>query len=353
MRFLQQHLHHLYHPTSFNPSKQSNRLMSTFQANGSHSHIEPQKEPDIKLGLSYWNSVAQKDLSNNGVLGGYGHGSLPRVDALGSRMFLLSIRPELSSIKPPYRNNDNDVNDMHHARRIYRALDVGAGIGRVTADVLIHLFDRVDLVEPVAGFIDRAKRLAVEGFWRGLPSSSTPARPSVQMDQVLNSAPAKGVRFWKRPIQNFDPFKAIAHRPDDHLQASDVSLVGAQDGWNEGIGYDVIWAQWTLGHLTDKELVKFLQDSQRALRKPEKALTTTTKQLDNNGGLIIVKENIHVDPADPDGDTCLFDDEDASVTRSNGRFLRIFQEAGLKVVEQDVQKGFDPNLYKVNFYALQ
>lgn len=104
-------------------------------------------EPSVQDGINYWKSVPA---SYNGVLGGYGDGTLPRIDSLGSRQLLLQLLPELctvpSSIAPlsytkPYR---------------FRALDVGAGVGRVTSDVLLHLFDDVVLLEPVDIFLVRS-----------------------------------------------------------------------------------------------------------------------------------------------------------------------------------------------------
>jgi hypothetical protein len=40
------------------------------------------------------------------------------------------------------------------AARPFRALDCGAGIGRVTSTVLLPLFDLVDLVEPGGGMVE-------------------------------------------------------------------------------------------------------------------------------------------------------------------------------------------------------
>ncbi len=38
------------------------------------------------------------------------------------------------------------------------ALDCGAGIGRVSEQLLLHLFDEVDLVEPSRHLLDTARR---------------------------------------------------------------------------------------------------------------------------------------------------------------------------------------------------
>jgi len=302
--------------------------------------------PDLDAGLKYWNAVAQKDVSNNAVLGGFGLGSLPRVDAMGSRMFILTIRPELSRIPSPCKTTAEHESEPGSARRLYRALDVGAGIGRVTADVLLYLFDRIDLVEPVSAFIESGKHNATSGKWSS----------SLRADKAL--------RFWNTSIQAFLPSLAPSNPSATPLSSS---IVGPEHGWNDGSGYDVIWAQWTLGHLTDEELVEFLQKCKGALRPPSRSLSGNDSALnqedgdgallqptfERDGGLIIIKENIYVSPSDPDGDNVLFDEEDSSVTRSHGAFLRIFRLAGLHLVKQDLQRGFDPDLYRVHFYALQ
>ncbi|KNZ58495.1 uncharacterized protein VP01_191g9 [Puccinia sorghi] len=329
--------------------------------------------PDLDAGLKYWNAVAQKDVSNNAVLGGLFSfspslsvlafsASLPRVDAMGSRMFILTMRPELSRIPSPCQTKAEDERKQGGARRLYRALDVGAGIGRVTADVLLYLFDRIDLVEPVSAFIESGKHNATSGKWS----------PSLRAD--------KAVRFWNTSIQAFLPCLAPSNHPSVTPLSS--SIVGPENDWNDGSGYDVIWAQWTLGHLTDEELVQFLQKCKAALRPPSRSPSGNDSVLnqkdgdgallqptfERDGGLIIIKENIYVSPSDPDGDNVLFDEEDSSVTRSilffiqfhyqklpssHSAFLRIFRLAGLHLVKQDLQRGFDPDLYKVHFYALQ
>ena len=53
--------------------------------------------PDVAKGIEYWESVPA---TVDGVLGGFGNGTLPRIDALGSRTFLLRVLPSLSSTAP-------------------------------------------------------------------------------------------------------------------------------------------------------------------------------------------------------------------------------------------------------------
>lgn len=101
-------------------------------------------------------------------------------------------------------------------------------------------------------------------------------------------------------------------------------------------GFDMVWCQWSLGHLTNPDLVKFLLRVQASLR---------------DKGVIIVKENIYVE-SETGGDV-FFDDQDSSLTRSDRTFKRIFSEAGLTLILERVQKGFPAGLFEVKMYALK
>lgn len=233
-------------------------------------------EPDVGDGLQYW---TDQPPTLDGVLGGFGSGSLPRIDSLGSRLFLLNLLPELSTVPSALRPLTPPP------PRRTRALDVGAGIGRVTADVLLHLVSDVVLLEPVDNFIQEAlargrASVASEGPhpWRGLADGST------------------SVTFLRGTLQDFDP--ARPHH------AEMLDRVGYEPGATDALsGFDVVWCQWCLGHLSDPDLAAFLRRSRAALRDPEKGRS-----------LIVVKENLCSDNAD--GSACVvFDAEDSSLTR--------------------------------------
>lgn len=109
--------------------------------------------PDVVKGVEYWQGVPA---TVDGVLGGFGKGTLPRVDALGSRTFLAQVLPRLSAVAPSsapegaeawLKSRIEERGGEGRART--RALDCGAGIGRVTRDALSKLVDVVHLVEPV------------------------------------------------------------------------------------------------------------------------------------------------------------------------------------------------------------
>jgi protein N-terminal methyltransferase len=75
-----------------------------------------------------------------------------------------------------------------------------------------------------------------------------------------------------------------------------VFTMGLED-WQPSpdVQYDLIWIQWCVAHLTDEQLVRFLERCKSALNPDD--------------GLIVVKENNSTSGADE------FDDLDSSVTR--------------------------------------
>ncbi|RAL14889.1 N-terminal protein methyltransferase [Aspergillus homomorphus CBS 101889] len=160
--------------------------------------------------------------------------------------------------------------------------DCGAGVGRVTEGLLRHVCTTVDAVEPVAKFT-----------------------------QVLRDS----------------AFAADA--------VGDIYTLGLED-WYPHKRYDLIWTQFCVGHLTDRQLVDYFVRCRRAL---------------TDTGVIVVKENQSTDPRGED----MYDEEDSSVTRTDEKFRVLFKEAGLTVLASELQLGFPKNfrLLPVRFYALR
>lgn len=108
-------------------------------------------------------------------------------------------------------------------------------------------------------------------------------------------------------------------------------------------------SQLTLpGHMTHDELVSFLKRAKASLRPvPDMADEATCA-----AGLIIIKENCCED--EPDGGPREFlDEEDSSLTRSNGKWLEAFSQAGLEVVKEEVQHGLPDELFTVKTWAVR
>ncbi|KAF2021787.1 hypothetical protein BU24DRAFT_362609 [Aaosphaeria arxii CBS 175.79] len=180
---------------------------------------------------------------------------------------------------------------------IGRAADCGAGIGRITKGLLMGVSSKVDIIEPVKKFTDE--------FMVSLQEE--------EKDKV-------GV----------------------------IVNLGLQDWVPEPGAYGLIWNQWCLGHLTDAQVVAYLRRCSDGLVKSS-AGAGATSQGGMQQGWIVVKENMSATINDSD----IYDDEDSSVTRSDTNFRRLFKEAGLKIVAEEVQRGFPKGLFTVRMYALQ
>lgn len=116
---------------------------------------------------------------------------------------------------------------------------VGNRIGRITEGLLVEMAKEVDVVEPIAKFTAALK-----------------GKPGV--GSIFNV----GLEEWEPA---------------------------------EGAQYDLVWNQWCMGHLTDEQLVRYLERCKSVLT-PE-------------SGVIVIKENLSTSGVD------IFDDVDSSVTR--------------------------------------
>ncbi|MCJ1367326.1 Alpha N-terminal protein methyltransferase 1 [Acarospora aff. strigata] len=168
------------------------------------------------------------------------------------------------------------------SQNLRRGVDCGAGIGRVTAGFLSKVCDVVDVVEPVEKFAREASKAKMLG---------------------------KG-------------------------KVGDVYTTGLEDWIPAAATYDMIWNQWCLGHLTDRQMIDYLKRSKEAL---------------TSNGWIVIKENLSTDRGGAD----IFDEVDSSVTRTDSKFQQLYRQAGVKIVKTELQPGFPKGLYPVRFYALR
>ncbi|ATY62914.1 DUF858 domain [Cordyceps militaris] len=155
---------------------------------------------DAQAGRKYWENAEATD---DGMLGGiptfkaYSH--ISRMDIQASRAFLARLGIGLKANRALVKS----------------AVDAGAGIGRITTNLLLHVADEVDVVEPVARFTE-------------------PLKGTKGVRQIYNV----GLEEWQ-PIQ--------------------------------GTQYDIIWTQWCLGYLTDPQILKYLEVCKTVLT-PESGL---------------------------------------------------------------------------------
>lgn len=139
----------------------------------------------------YWSEVPP---TVDGVLGGFGF--ISSVDIKGSQDFLKLL---FKMKDPPSRET---------------ALDCGAGIGRITKNLLLHHFQKIDLVEQNSTFLKEA-------------------------ETYIGNCKKIG-NLFNVGLQNFTP---------------------------EPQKYDVIWCQWVLGHLTDEDFIKFFKRCINGLKR--------------------------------------------------------------------------------------
>ena len=166
------------------------------------------------------------------MLGGYAR--LSRLDLQGSANFVAKLRRlqraqqhQKAATRDATAAADSDP-DIDPDNRVARAVDCGAGIGRITRGLLARLARRIDVVEPVAKFTD-----ALTAAW--------PADAGAELGAVVS-----------QPLQDWRPAPGT---------------------------YDLIWIQWCLGHLDDAQTSALLRRCGSALAERSQAL-------------IVVKENV-------------------------------------------------------------
>jgi protein N-terminal methyltransferase len=169
------------------------------------------------------------------------------------------------------------------------ALDVGAGIGRVSSGLLLQHFKSVSLLESNEAFLAEAMKK--------LPS-----------DRVCQTFP---IRFgdWTRSLMNTN------------------------------VVFDLVWIQWVIIYASDDELVSFLQEAKSALRP--------------GTGMIGLKDNILSQTRGRLGNSGLFDEEDHSVCRTAEHLEALFAKAGLTMVDKREQDGMPPGLFPVYMYMFK
>jgi protein N-terminal methyltransferase len=139
------------------------------------------------------------------------------------------------------------------------------------------------------------------------------------------------------------------------LDGGDDKAVTTEEGAAmEPVKYDVIWCQWCLQHLSDKDLVSFLIRSKASLLKPSEGASEGTHStvILNGAGIIVVKENVLRDEKDG-SEKVWYDDEDHSITRTSNAYERVFRQAGLVVIRTELQLGLPEELFPVRMWALR
>lgn len=251
--------------------------------------------------VNYWQTISP---DVRGMLGGFPQVS--RIDVQFSRNFIRKLRRldaknGVKSHSSQSQTTDSTTEPATDTFAFRHALEPGAGIGRVTLNLLGPLCAKIDIIEPV------------EKFTAVLTAPESPLVKAKQLERV-----------WNLPLQEWT---ASATPSFQHPESTTISTPPQ---------YDLIFNQWCLNHLSLPSLTAYFK-SLIPLLLP--------------GGWIIVKENLSTDAFGAD----VFDAEDSSVTRSDANWRLAFEQAGLKIVKTELQTGFpkELGLFPVRIYALR
>lgn len=246
--------------------------------------------------VAYWSTITP---SVDGMLGGFPQVS--RIDLQFSRNFLRKLRRLEQAGRA---ETDANAPSGQPGYAFEYCLEPGAGIGRVTINLLAALCSKIDVIEPIKRFTEV------------LTADDSPVVRSGQLQRVYNV-----------PLQEWtaDSLPSYSARTDTSPAATPPTG-----------RYDLVYNQWCLNHLSMADLVSYFTRLIPLLRP---------------NGWIVVKENLSTNAFGKD----IFDDEDSSVTRSDQNWRIGFEEAGLKVVKTELQTGFPKalGLFPVRMYALR
>jgi AdoMet dependent proline di-methyltransferase len=237
------------------------------------------------------------------------------------RLLLLSMRPNSSSSSTSAASTSSGSAPTGTTKLLRRgcccAMDVGAGVGRITKHILLKRYETVQLVEGDTGWSKRSR-------------------------VYLGKKRAGRCTFICRRLEDITP--------DDcqRWTAATTTTEGTTGGGGGGGGgADLIWLQWTLQYLTDQDAVSLLTNLAAGLTtaagppQHQQQHTTTT------GGIMIVKENRPYGQAR--SDRFQMDTPAGSgrydITRTDTHHRWLLQQAGLTIVL--TEQGDETNTYAV------
>lgn len=284
---------------------------------------------------AYWSHVEATD---SGMLGGLDY--VHDVEVRASRRLLEErLVPRLLAVAAA--DDDKEERDAEHdasrptennagrtpPRQRLRALDCGAGIGRVTRDVLSRYFAQVDLVEPDARFLAHARARGV------------------------------GSEHFNTRLESFTP---DAQRR-----------------------YHVVWVQWCIIYLDDAPLLEFVRRCLAAVQWCDGCVVVKENVLgghvaqrgdgdddeyggddDNDKGARNGEDEQRRRRRRPRGDCrrggCkgrarerVFDASDNSVVRSDAVLRHLFRDAGGRVWWSEAQGAWPSDLLPVATYVVR
>jgi protein N-terminal methyltransferase len=226
-----------------------------------------------KKSSSYWET---QDATVCGMLGGLDNLHVRDINA--SRAFL-------------------GILESRHGLRVKDgiALDVGAGIGRITKELLLPLFPVVDMLDQNALYLEESVQYLkpCSGDFRNV--GVVERRIACGMQDFATEDIAKGISYNKR--------------------------------------YSLIFVQWCIIYLDDNDFVRHVKTQLQNLAE---------------GGILVIKDNIM--NAGKNG-FCL-DRSDNSIMRSDKYMKSLFARSRARVIAEQAQTDMPRNTFPVRMYAL-
>lgn len=168
------------------------------------------------------------------------------------------------------------------------ALELGAGIGRVTENLLIEYFDDVTLVEQNKAFVDKAKE---------------------KLNYYTNKNNKLNITYLEDSMQSIVDNSNISNKL-----------------------YSCIWIQWCIENIDDEDLLNILNKCKLLLKEK---------------GIVYIKENVV-----EDNEEVKINNIDYSRVRNDKLFKEIFKKAGLKVFKHIRHPEWPSDLMPVSIYIL-
>ena len=242
----------------------------------------------------WWSDPSKAPATVDGVLGGFAE--LDPIDVKESIQFLKDINMLLGGAEVGGEAGGAEAGENKTTTIATRALDGGAGIGRVAKHLLSQFYTKVDLVEGNQRLIDAAPAYMAGHGIQGKKSIKNEKDDSESLGEL-----------YCNTLQDFIPTQK----------------------------YDCIWIQWVIIYLTDVDLISFLKRCSDSL---------------NPNGVIIIKENVL--GKKNEHREFLLDEEDSSLTRSKPYMKWIFEQSKLEIFVETKQENWHRSMLPVMMYAL-
>lgn len=335
-------------PSKENNNKPSNKHDSSANSSPKNTQVTKQQssidEDEFywyENAYDFWEETSETNPTIDGMLGGFA--SISDIDLKGSQSFLQHV------LSITHHTGDDSEDDGNNVVPL-SCCDCGAGIGRITKGLFIPMNkynsennNGGTNTNNTAPLFFHVNSITMVESSPGLLLAAADSLGNLISDSTTTTS----------KIENKNISVLLHNKPKCHFICQ-----GLQEYHPKPNSFDVIWIQWVIGYLTDKDCVHFLKRCAKALRHETKTnnISEEDNEGENNnknsgrgGGIIILKDNT----ANHKVEAIQLDMEDSSVTRSLSYLLSLADQAGLKVIHQTYQDDFPSEIFPVPMIAFQ